>query len=157
MDRMSVEAPTTRDELIGDLDDEQREAVLAARGPVCVLAGAGTGKTRTITRRIAHLVAAGHVAPHQVLAVTFTQRAAGEMRGRLRALDDGVGTGSVQAMTFHAAGCRTSGRASSATPDGSCSTRSSRSSRGPPTARVCRPAPTTSATSRAKSNGPRHL
>ncbi len=86
MDRMSVEAPTSRDELIGDLDDEQREAVLAARGPVCVLAGAGTGKTRTITRRIAHLVAAGHVAPHQVLAVTFTQRAAGEMRGRLRAL-----------------------------------------------------------------------
>ena len=106
MDRMSVEAPTSRDALIGDLDDEQREAVLAARGPVCVLAGAGTGKTRTITRRIAHLVAAGHVAPHQVLAVTFTQRAAGEMRGRLRALDDGVGTGSVQAMTFHAAARR---------------------------------------------------
>ena len=106
MERMSVEAPTSRDELIGDLDDEQREAVLAARGPVCVLAGAGTGKTRTITRRIAHLVAAGHVAPHQVLAVTFTQRAAGEMRARLRALDNGVGTGSVQAVTFHAAARR---------------------------------------------------
>jgi DNA helicase II / ATP-dependent DNA helicase PcrA len=106
MDRMSVEASTSRDDLIADLDDEQREAVLAARGPVCVLAGAGTGKTRTITRRIAHLVAAGHVAPHQVLAVTFTQRAAGEMRGRLRVLDDGVGTGSVQAMTFHAAARR---------------------------------------------------
>jgi DNA helicase-2/ATP-dependent DNA helicase PcrA len=106
MDRMSVEAPTSRDELIADLDDEQREAVLAARGPVCVLAGAGTGKTRTITRRIAHLVAAGHVAPQQVLAVTFTQRAAGEMRSRLRALDDGVGTSSVQAMTFHAAARR---------------------------------------------------
>jgi DNA helicase-2/ATP-dependent DNA helicase PcrA len=106
MDRMSVEAPTSRDELIADLDDEQREAVLAARGPVCVLAGAGTGKTRTITRRIAHLVTAGHVAPQQVLAVTFTQRAAGEMRSRLRALDDGAGTGSVQAMTFHAAARR---------------------------------------------------
>jgi DNA helicase-2/ATP-dependent DNA helicase PcrA len=106
MDRMSVEARSSRDELIGDLDDEQREAVLAARGPVCVLAGAGTGKTRTITRRIAYLVAAGHVAPHQVLAVTFTSRAAGEMRARLRALDDGVGTGSVQAMTFHAAARR---------------------------------------------------
>ena len=47
---------------LDELDDEQREAVLAARGPVCVLAGAGTGKTRTITRRIAHLVTAGHVA-----------------------------------------------------------------------------------------------
>jgi DNA helicase II / ATP-dependent DNA helicase PcrA len=92
--------------VVDGLDDEQREAVLAARGPVCVLAGAGTGKTRTITRRIAHLVAAGHVAPGQVLAVTFTQRAAGEMRGRLRELDDGVGTGSVQAVTFHAAARR---------------------------------------------------
>ncbi|OBI74544.1 ATP-dependent DNA helicase UvrD2 [Mycobacterium sp. E740] len=108
---MSVEAASVRSGSgpIEDLDDEQREAVLAARGPVCVLAGAGTGKTRTITRRIAHLVAAGHVAPGQVLAVTFTSRAAGEMRGRLRALDaafGGVGTGSVQAMTFHAAARR---------------------------------------------------
>jgi DNA helicase-2/ATP-dependent DNA helicase PcrA len=109
MDRMSVEAPSSRDELLADLDDEQREAVLAPRGPVCVLAGAGTGKTRTITRRIAHLVTAGHVAPHQVLAVTFTSRAAGEMRGRLRALSDnwaGVSAESVQAMTFHAAARR---------------------------------------------------
>ena len=91
---------------LDELDDEQREAVLAARGPVCVLAGAGTGKTRTITRRIAHLVSAGHVAASQVLAVTFTQRAAGEMRSRLRALDNGSGTGAVQAMTFHAAARR---------------------------------------------------
>src|SRR3954449_5626464 len=102
MDRMSVEAPTSRDEFFADLDDEQREAVLAARGPVCVLAGAGTGKTRTITRRIAHLVATGHVAPGQVLAVTFTARAAGEMRTRLRAL----GVSGVQARTFHAAALR---------------------------------------------------
>ncbi|WP_246231148.1 ATP-dependent DNA helicase UvrD2 [Mycolicibacterium sediminis] len=95
--------------LLEDLDSEQREAVQAPRGPVCVLAGAGTGKTRTITRRIAHLVAAGHVAPSQVLAVTFTSRAAGEMRVRLRSLDQqagGVGTGIVQAMTFHAAARR---------------------------------------------------
>lgn len=111
MDRMSVAAASVRSgsNSIEDLDDEQREAVLAARGPVCVLAGAGTGKTRTITRRIAHLVEAGHVAPGQVLAVTFTSRAAGEMRGRLRALDavcGGVGTSSVQAMTFHAAARR---------------------------------------------------
>ncbi|RAV07024.1 ATP-dependent DNA helicase [Mycolicibacterium sp. GF69] len=108
---MSVEAVSARSgaAAIEDLDDEQREAVLAARGPVCVLAGAGTGKTRTITRRIAHLVAAGHVAPGQVLAVTFTQRAAGEMRARLRALSNewvGVSAESVQAMTFHAAARR---------------------------------------------------
>jgi DNA helicase-2/ATP-dependent DNA helicase PcrA len=109
MDAMPVEVPaSSREQLLLDLDDEQREAVLAPRGPVCVLAGAGTGKTRTITRRIAHLVAAGHVAPGQVLAVTFTQRAAGEMRSRLRALghESGANTDSVQAMTFHAAARR---------------------------------------------------
>ncbi|WP_139830876.1 ATP-dependent DNA helicase UvrD2 [Mycobacterium paraense] len=93
--------------LTAELDDEQREAVLAPRGPVCVLAGAGTGKTRTITHRIAQLVAGGHVAAGQVLAVTFTQRAAGEMRSRLRALaSDGSGVGAVQALTFHAAAHR---------------------------------------------------
>jgi DNA helicase II / ATP-dependent DNA helicase PcrA len=108
MDAMPLEAPVAG--LLNDLDDEQREAVQAPRGPVCVLAGAGTGKTRTITRRIAYLVASGHVAPGQVLAVTFTQRAAGEMRGRLRSLDpeseSGMGTGAVQAVTFHAAARR---------------------------------------------------
>jgi len=90
------------DSMLGGLDDEQREAVLAARGPLCVLAGAGTGKTRTITHRIAHLVAEGHVAAGQVLAVTFTSRAAGEMRSRLRAMD----VAGVQALTFHAAARR---------------------------------------------------
>jgi DNA helicase II / ATP-dependent DNA helicase PcrA len=84
------------------LDDEQLAAVTAPRGPVCVLAGAGTGKTRTITRRIGHLVRTGHVAPGQVLAVTFTARAAGEMRTRLRTL----GVAGVQARTFHAAALR---------------------------------------------------
>jgi DNA helicase-2/ATP-dependent DNA helicase PcrA len=100
--------PVIADPLIADLDDEQREAVLAPRGPVCVLAGAGTGKTRTITHRIAQLVATGHVAAGQVLAVTFTQRAAGEMRTRLRALGAvaDTGVGAVQAMTFHAAAHR---------------------------------------------------
>lgn len=84
------------------LDEEQIAAVTAPRGPVCVLAGAGTGKTRTITRRIGHLVTTGHVAPGQVLAVTFTARAAGEMRTRLRTL----GVTGVQARTFHAAALR---------------------------------------------------
>jgi DNA helicase-2/ATP-dependent DNA helicase PcrA len=85
-----------------DLDEEQYAAVTAPRGPVCVIAGAGTGKTRTITRRIAHLINTGHVAPGQVLAVTFTARAAGELRTRLRA----YGVGGVQARTFHAAALR---------------------------------------------------
>src|SRR2546430_1430569 len=84
------------------LDPEQRAAATAPRGPVCVLAGAGTGKTRTITHRIAYLVEQGHVAPGQVLAVTFTRRAAGEMRTRLRAL----GAHGAQAVTFHAAALR---------------------------------------------------
>ncbi|MCX6483130.1 MAG: ATP-dependent DNA helicase UvrD2 [Mycobacterium sp.] len=100
--------PVAADHLVG-LDDEQREAVLAARGPLCVLAGAGTGKTRTITHRIAHLVADGHVAAGQVLAVTFTSRAAGEMRSRLRAMEPGTpgaSVASVQALTFHAAARR---------------------------------------------------
>ncbi len=94
------------DAALQGLDPEQTAAVLAPRGPVCVLAGAGTGKTRTITRRIAHLVAHGHVAAGQVLAVTFTARAAGEMRMRLRALGVDGGGGAVQARTFHAAALR---------------------------------------------------
>ena len=81
------------------LDPEQCAVVTAPRGPVCVLAGAGTGKTRAITRRIAALVRGGHVATGQVLAVTYTARAAGEMRSRLRVL----GVSGVQARTFHAA------------------------------------------------------
>lgn len=88
------------------LDPEQAAAVRAPRGPLCVLAGAGTGKTRTITYRIAHLVSAGHVKADQVLAVTFTARAAGELRGRLRGLGLGGDAGRVQARTFHAAALR---------------------------------------------------
>jgi DNA helicase-2/ATP-dependent DNA helicase PcrA len=90
------------------LDPDQQQAVIAPRGPVCVLAGAGTGKTRTITHRIAHQVQTGQVAPGQVLAVTFTSRAAGEMRERLRGLGIGGGDGrvGVQAVTFHAAAMR---------------------------------------------------
>lgn len=84
------------------LDEDQRVAATAPRGPVCILAGAGTGKTRTITYRIAHLIDQSMVSPTKVLAVTFTQRAAGEMRDRLRAL----GIGGVQARTFHSAALR---------------------------------------------------
>ena len=72
------------------------------RGPVCVLAGAGTGKTRAITARIAYAARIGVVSPQHALAVTFTTRAAGEMRGRLRTL----GVDGVQALTFHAAARR---------------------------------------------------
>jgi DNA helicase-2/ATP-dependent DNA helicase PcrA len=88
--------------VIAALDEEQRSAVLATRGPVCILAGAGTGKTRTITHRIAYGVLTGAVQPDHVLAVTFTARAAGELRGRLR----GLGVERVQARTFHAAALR---------------------------------------------------
>lgn len=89
-------------DLTAGLDDGQRAAVLAPAGPVCVLAGAGTGKTRTITHRIAHLVASGRHPVGEILAVTFTTRAAGEMRLRLRSL----GVPGVQARTFHSAALR---------------------------------------------------
>lgn len=84
------------------LDEDQRRAATAPRGPVCILAGAGTGKTRTITYRIANMVDQGFVNPQRVLAVTFTARAAGEMRDRLRMM----GVAGVQAQTFHAAARR---------------------------------------------------
>jgi len=88
--------------LLARLDPEQREVATTLAGPVCVLAGAGTGKTRAITARIAYGVHSGVYAPQRVLAVTFTARAAGEMRTRLRDL----GVGGVQARTFHAAALR---------------------------------------------------
>ncbi len=90
------------DQLLDALDPEQRQVALALQGPVRVLAGAGTGKTRAVTHRIAYGVATGVYNPTEVLAVTFTTRAAGEMRGRLRAL----GAGGVQARTFHSAALR---------------------------------------------------
>jgi DNA helicase-2/ATP-dependent DNA helicase PcrA len=94
--------PSDAPALLAPLDDEQRAVAEAVRGPVCVVAGAGTGKTRAITHRIAHAVAVGATVEDQVLAVTFTARAAGEMRERLRAL----GVGRVTARTFHAAALR---------------------------------------------------
>src|SRR3954447_18458916 len=86
------------DRLLDDLDPEQREAVLLASGPVAILAGAGTGKTRVISRRTAYAIATEVIAPDQVLIVTFTEKAAGEMVARLRTL----GLPGVTARTFHA-------------------------------------------------------
>ncbi len=86
-------------EIFADLNDEQRRAVEATRGPVCILAGAGSGKTTTVTRRIAHQVSSGAFAPEAIMAVAFTDRAAGEMRTRLEEL----GVDGVQARTFHSA------------------------------------------------------
>ncbi len=92
----------TPDDILEPLDPEQREVARALTGPVCVLAGAGTGKTRAITHRIAYGVSVNAYQAPSVLAVTFTARAAGEMRQRLRAL----GVEGVQAKTFHAAALR---------------------------------------------------
>lgn len=87
---------------LSELDPEQLQAATAPRGPVCIIAGAGTGKTRTVTHRIAHLVGGGFVNPDHVLAVTFTARAAAELRERLTMM----GVARVQAKTFHAAAMR---------------------------------------------------
>ncbi|MES1247753.1 MAG: ATP-dependent helicase, partial [Actinomycetota bacterium] len=87
------------DRIFEGLNDEQRAAVEATTGPVCILAGAGTGKTTTITRRIAWQVASGAFSPDQLVAVTFTDKAAGELRGRLARL----GVEGVRASTFHSA------------------------------------------------------
>ena len=84
--------------LLAGLNPDQRDAVTTEAAPLCILAGAGSGKTRVLTRRIAHRVATGSAEPHRVLALTFTRKAAGELRGRLAALGlrDGVAAG-----TFH--------------------------------------------------------
>ncbi len=89
-------------DILGALDPEQHAVAAAPSGPVCVLAGAGTGKTRALTHRIAALVVSDQVEAREVLALTFTARAAGELRGRLR----GLGVDGVQARTFHAAALR---------------------------------------------------
>jgi len=95
--------------VLAGLDPEQRQVALAARGPVCVLAGAGTGKTRAVAHRIAYLAATAQADAARVLAVTFTTRAAGELRGRLRQLGHlapDAGLAKVQARTFHSAALR---------------------------------------------------
>jgi DNA helicase-2/ATP-dependent DNA helicase PcrA len=98
--KLGSEEPSLRaEEILAALDDDQREVALATRGPVCVIAGAGTGKTRAITHRIAYAAAIGTMDPSKVLALTFTARAAGEMRTRLRSL----GVPTVAARTVHSA------------------------------------------------------
>lgn len=94
-----TEGPPTPATLLAGLDAQQRVAAEALFGPVCILAGAGTGKTRAITHRIAYGVASGAFTPNRVMALTFTNRSAAELRGRLRQL----GAGGVAARTFHAA------------------------------------------------------
>lgn len=88
-----------RDHIFAGLNPEQERAVEAVRGPVVILAGAGSGKTTTITRRIANQVLSGEFRPDEILAVTFTDKAAGEMRERLARL----GAEGVRARTFHSA------------------------------------------------------
>lgn len=102
MPAFSTRSRVTPDALLDDLDPEQRQVATALTGPVAVIAGAGTGKTRAITYRIAYGVATGTYNPTSVLAVTFTTRAAGELRARLQQL----GAYGVQARTFHSAALR---------------------------------------------------
>jgi DNA helicase-2/ATP-dependent DNA helicase PcrA len=96
---MAVASP---EQYLADLNPAQREAVLATEGPVLVVAGAGSGKTRVLTHRIAHLVSACGVKPQEILAITFTNKAAGEMRERLEGILGDVAP-RMWVMTFHAA------------------------------------------------------
>ena len=99
--------PADPESVLAALDPEQRQVALATRGPVCVLAGAGTGKTRAIAHRIAYAALTGVVDPGHVLALTFTTRAAGELRARVHQLAGrGAGLDRVQARTFHSAALR---------------------------------------------------
>jgi DNA helicase-2/ATP-dependent DNA helicase PcrA len=99
-------APTTEVGYLDDLNDAQRRAVEAVDGPVLVLAGAGTGKTRVLTTRLAYILATGRAFPAELLAVTFTNKAAREMRERLEAMIGGRAAGGVWLGTFHAIASR---------------------------------------------------
>src|SRR3954463_3450727 len=95
---MAVASP---EQYLADLNPPQREAVLATEGPLLVIAGAGSGKTRVLTYRVAHLINAVGAKANEILAITFTNKAAGEMRERLQHLLGGSGRG-LWVLTFHA-------------------------------------------------------
>ena len=101
------------DPVFDGLNEQQSEAVRTVRGPICILAGAGTGKTTTITRRIANQVRSGAFSPDEILAVTFTEKAAREMGARLA----GLGVSGVRAKTFHAEALAQYRRFTEETPD----------------------------------------
>ena len=95
-------AVATPESYLADLNEAQREAVLATEGPLLVVAGAGSGKTRVLTYRVAHLIRACGVKPNEILAITFTNKAAGEMRERLERML-GTTARAIWILTFHAA------------------------------------------------------
>src|ERR1700734_3012040 len=97
-----VPATTAADSLLEGLNPQQREAVAHQGTPLLIVAGAGSGKTRVLTRRIAYLLAAREVSPSEVLAITFTNKAAGEMKARVAELT-GLRSLAMWVMTFHSA------------------------------------------------------